>query len=76
MPVPVEVFFFPNGNTAVCVDGQQVPKLQRSWLLMFVEFLKESGVDPLTAKFNLPDRSVVTMFETGEGNYNWRIEGV
>lgn len=70
----VEVFFFSNGNTAVCRDNEQVPELQTSWLLMFVAFLEEHGVNPLEAKFNLPDRMVAKLFSIGDGQYNWSVE--
>lgn len=37
----VNVLFLPNGNTAVFKNDEQVPELQRSWLLKFVEFLEQ-----------------------------------
>ena len=36
----MEIIFLPNGNTAVFENQEQVPRLQKSWLLFFYEFLK------------------------------------
>jgi len=49
-----EVMFFSNGNSAVFKDGSQAPELQESWLRLFVEFLKERGVDPEDCNFKMP----------------------
>lgn len=39
------LFFAPNGCTAVFDDkDQQIPELQKSWFLLFVEFLQSKGV--------------------------------
>lgn len=67
-----EVMFFSNGNTAFFKDGKQVPELQESWLLIYVNFLKEKGYiqeDIEQIKINLPDGNIAKI----EGN-NWRIE--
>jgi hypothetical protein len=67
------VFFFKNGNTAVCQNGEQVPALQIPWILRFVEFLEANKIDPLTCEFNLPDGRIAEVFKTSEGNWNWRV---
>lgn len=39
------LFFAPGGSTAVFDDkGKQIPELQKSWFLLFVEFLQSKGV--------------------------------
>lgn len=39
------IIFFNNGNTAVFGENrQQIPDLQKSWLLMFIEFLQSRGI--------------------------------
>jgi len=39
------LMFFKNGNTAVFdTNGKQISSLQKSWLLMFIEFLQSKGV--------------------------------
>lgn len=69
----MEVAFFANGNTAVFDDnGDQIPKLQKSWLLIFAEFLKEKGFDPLEIKFSMPNGGYAELFEIPDG-YNWRF---
>lgn len=73
MSVPVSVLFFANGNTAVFQNSAQVPELQQSWLLRFVEFLEANGVDPLKSDFTMPDGRRAYLFKTGRG-YNWSME--
>jgi hypothetical protein len=68
------VFFFPNGNTAYCDDGEQVPRLQKSWLLLYVDYAVANGVDPTTVEFNLPMGGKARVFKTDEGDWNWRME--
>lgn len=69
----MQVFFFNNGNTAVCdTTGQQVPDLQQPWILLFAEFLKSKGIDPEAADFMLPSGKMAHLFRT-EAGLNWRI---
>ena len=70
--------FFNNGNTAATdVDGQQIPELQRSWLVLFAEFLEKQGVDPLQVEFMLPGGLHARLFkipyERG-GGFKWHVE--
>lgn len=66
------VFLFPNGNAAVCDnEGQQVPELQTSWLLLFFEFLQKNGVKvEEIGEINLPNGKQV---EYLKDVHNWRI---
>jgi len=67
-----EVLFFDNGNTAfIDEDGRQVPKLQKSWILMYTKFLEENGIDPLDGVYKLPAGDA-KIFKTKNG-YNWRF---
>lgn len=51
-----QIIFFNNGNTAVFDSkGQQIPKFQKSWLLMFIEFLQSKGAKVEKTEINLPD---------------------
>jgi len=67
------LFFFPNGNTAVMDEaGQQIPDLQKSWFLMYVEFLQSKGVKVEDiAEINLPNGKKA---EYLKDVHNWRIE--
>ncbi len=54
-----EVLFFPNGNTAVCDEKGQIPELQKSWFLMFVDFLKSKDIKvDKNIIFNMPNGKV------------------
>lgn len=52
-----EIFFCNNGNTAVFDEkGEQIPRLQVNWFLLFVSFLKDLNVKNIDEIiFNLPD---------------------
>jgi len=67
----IEVIFFPNGNTAVCKDCKQIPELQESWLLLYVNFLLTKGIDPTEVDFWLPTGKA-KVFKTPKG-YEWKI---
>ena len=70
----VNVIFFPNGNTAVYKNNEQVPELQQSWFLKFVEFLESKDVDVLNSTFELQQGNA-KLFRTKEG-YNWNFIGL
>ena len=75
----VSVLFFPNGNTGVFENDEQVPELQKSWFLKFVEFLEKSDVDVMKSKFEFPDLANGGKFREMklikiEDGYNWSIE--
>ena len=69
----VKVMFFPNGNTAAFRDGKQVPELQESWMLLYVQLLSGVGIDPTQVEFTMPDGSHANIFETEDGRYSWRL---
>ena len=70
-----EVWFFPNGNTAVTEGGEQIPELQQPWILQFARFLESEGVNPLECIFHLQS-STAKIFVTSVGDYNWRFDKV
>lgn len=66
------VLFFGNGNSAFFDENnRQVPEIQESWLLLYIEFLGERGIEPKDVEFIMPDGTKWEVFETGAG-YNWR----
>jgi len=68
----ITVMFSVNGNTGVCDAEGQIPKLQTPYILLFAEFLKSKGIDPLDVRFKMPDGKIATLFSTPNG-YNWRL---
>lgn len=68
----IKIMFFSNGNTIVFRDGSQVPELQESWLLLYVQVIKNLGFEPTEIEFVLPDTSRARIFEIDDG-YNWEI---
>jgi hypothetical protein len=67
-----KVLFFLNGNTAV-MDSEQIPRLQKSWAVLFAEFLESQGEDPTEFELNFPGGKVARFFDTDEG-WNWRFD--
>ena len=67
-----EVMFFENGNTAVFIDGEQVPTLQKSWLLLFVKFLQSKKQNPEDFEYLMPNGRSCKLFKTEDG-YNWKF---
>lgn len=69
------VYFFPNGGTACCNEnGEQIPELQQSWLLMWVDFMKSKGYNPEDLReIHLPSGRVKlhVINEDGVISYNW-----
>lgn len=72
VPMKYTVFFFPNGQTAVCKDGEQVPALQESWFRQFVDFLISKGIDIEECEFNLPNYQKAKIKKYGE-DWNYII---
>jgi len=68
----IDILFFPNGNTAVFETNQQIPALQKSWLVLFAEFLESKNIDPSSANITLPNGDKAKLFKTING-YNWKI---
>ena len=68
------VIFFPNGNTAVFKNNIQIPELQLSWFLKFVEFLESKDIDIMNSTYELPEGQA-KLTRTEEG-YNWNFIGL
>jgi hypothetical protein len=69
------IYFFANGATAAVNKWEQIPEIQQSWLVVFLEFLEHKGVDPTTCDFHLPSGRVARVFKTSENEWNWEIYG-
>jgi len=67
-----KILFFPNGNTAV-LDQEQIPDLQKSWAILFAEFLESKGEDPTEFELNFPTYRTARFFRTDDG-WNWRFD--
>jgi len=45
MKTPVTIYLIRNGTTvAFDANGEQIGELQQSWILLFIDFLKEKGL--------------------------------
>ena len=72
----MNVVFFKNGSTMASDNNEQVPLAQKSWLLVFCEYLENIGFDPTNHEFEMPNGSVAKIFKTSdEDGYNWKIIG-
>ncbi len=73
----IRIFFFMNGNTAVFGDDRkQVPDLQESWMIKFLEWLalqpEMKGRKIEDFEVNLPSGKKARIFKVPDG-YNWEI---
>jgi hypothetical protein len=76
MKQPKDIHFFANGNTmAFDKNGEQIPKLQQSWFLLYLKFLESEGIDVISPKYTLPNGRSAAPFKTDGGKYNWQIGG-
>lgn len=71
----MKVMFFPNGNTACFENGRQVPELQESWFMLYVQLLAAIGHDPTQIEFTMPNGMRAKVFELEDGSYNWGFGG-
>lgn len=69
----MEVLFFQNGNTAILENGKQMPRIQKSWLILFAKYLESKGIDPTKVSFSLPLGLKAKVFKTSDDDYNWEI---
>ena len=65
----LRVMLFWNGNTVCFEDGVQVPALQASWLRLYVDFLKNQGVDVEGLTMELPNGREATWSQD-----NWAVK--
>ena len=68
------VMFFRNGNSAIFDEhGEQDTRLQEPWILVYVDYLKNKGVDVDNLDISMPDGRRAMIDKMPDGNYNWRI---
>ena len=68
----MNILFLANGNTFCTDKGEQEPKFQEPWILLYFRFLEGQGVDPTQVHFELPNDLTATAIKTEDG-YNWNI---
>lgn len=69
-----KIMFFEDGKTSwFNENGEQMPKLQNSWIELYFKFLKNEGVDPLNVEYILPNGMSAKPFQIDSG-YNWKIK--
>ena len=68
----IKVMFFSSGNTAAFQNGQQIPMLQESWLMLYVHMAVACGVDPADLDITMPDGHKAKIIEV-DGVLNWAV---
>lgn len=69
----MKITFMDNGNTVAFSSGRdQMPDLQKSWLLMYVQFLESKGFDPTEHEFVLPSGRHAKIIRI-ENGFTWQI---
>ena len=64
------VTFSSSGQTLV--SGQEPSKLQKNWLLCFVDYMVSIGENPEDYTFELPNGQKATIFKT-DSSYNYKL---
>ena len=67
------LFFFPNGNTAVTDEQDQLPELQVPWIRLVIEGLRSQGVDIEKCELILPAGPAEIVPLAGK-HWNWRFK--
>ena len=68
------VIFFPNGGTgAFNKDGIQIPKVAKSWIVVYADYLLSIGLDPLDVDFELPDGKNAKIRIKPDSDYTWEV---
>ncbi len=67
------IFFFNNGNTAVCnPNGEQIPELQTAWLRTAIEAMRAKGAEiGEDCEILLPGGSHAELLTGVE--FNWKV---
>lgn len=72
----MNVIFFNNGNTEVFGNnGEQMPELQQSWFLKYLEFLEQHplNIDVEEVTFETQNGLKFEPFKVEDG-WNWKVE--
>lgn len=68
----MNIKLYPSGQTTAFDDaGKQVPIAQKSWLVLYAEYLSEQGIDPTRQNIEL-ENTKVRIIETDDG-YSWKL---
>ena len=69
----MKIIFFTNGNTGVFNDqGLQIPKLQQSWLRLFIQYLESQDIIPTEAEYIMPNGKNIKIHKNIT-EYSWEI---
>jgi hypothetical protein len=67
------VMFFENGCTVIFDEsGKQVGDLQIPWFRLYMDYLKQKGVDLYNLEIQMPDGRNVKLIDVGDNDYNWK----
>ncbi len=70
----MKVTFFDNGMNMAFENGEQVSVAQKSWLIVYAEYLESQGIDPAEQEYEMPNGQAVKLFKTEDGfNWQWQI---
>lgn len=68
-----DVMFFENGCTAVFDRaGNEAGSLQIPWFRLYMDYLKNKGVDLYSLEIQMPDGTYAKVIEVGDDEYNWK----
>lgn len=69
------VVMFPNGNTFVGgPNGAQLEKFQKSWFILYLNYLQSEGINPEQCTFLMPNGKTAFVTKLKEGGFNWKLK--
>lgn len=69
----IKIHMNDNGTTmAFDEHGKQIPKLQQPWMLLYLKFLQDTGVNLSDVRIRLPNDHWAEVLETPNG-LNWNF---
>lgn len=69
----MKVTFYGTGQTTAFERGKQIPVFQRSWLLLYFEFVESKGFDPRSFVYEM-DGQRFRPIKNEDGTWNYRID--
>lgn len=69
----MKIMIFPTTQVAAFENGEQVPELQESLIMLFAQHAESLGYDPTTFEIDVQGIGKLVLFKTEHG-FNWDIK--
>ncbi len=65
----MKITFFDNGMNMAFENGEQVSTAQKSWLIVYAEYLESQGIDPAEQEYEMPSGQSVKVFRVASDEF-------